>query len=1381
MINFYQRFFTLILLTFCLSAFGQRIMTEPNMQNFSTKDGVSHYGVTTVLEDHNGLIWLGTYDGMDCYNGYDFKNYRNSLYHKVLASNKIRSLFQDKHNNIWIGTNEGISLFDYSTQKTEELQSEKLKAIAPSIVKEIVRINNQIVCVTEHEGVLFFDEDTYELSHHHPIDVEDKSIQFIYGVVTVSERYLMLSTSEGLIQLDTQTDKHQVLFHNSIHNTFDIAKDSQENLYIVTFNGVAVVYTKKEASETSFQFGKSIFNNQRFISLEVDNENRMWLGLLSKGLAVVNNPIKIPSQQDFDKSEAVKYFDIDRVSHMLPDTKSNAWVASFSEGLYNFDFNDEAFQYADLNNSLNPNTASKGLKYKVLQTTPWDEKHILLNTYLWGIVNFNTEKGKVVSLPKVLNNLPVNSQHASIIVDEKGGKWLRYTLKRGVQYYQSPGGSRKWIKLESKDMPQLSMSKPYQITLDKFGFHWLATNIGLFRLKISKGGVIEKVEAHYNHKDLKGENITEVKCVYVDPQSDFIWVGTSKNGLLRIENKEGLSLQEMNISQFISEEGNKETISNNHISSIVRLGNRQLWIGTEGGGICLVESSDKVPVFKWYSERDGLDNNVVKSIVNDKKDNLWITTNKGLNHFNTKTKAFRLFTIEDGVFSSSFENAGIRLPNNKIVFGTGEGICFFNPEKVHFEMPVPKLMMGELRILNQLVEVQDTVSNRQILTKPLNETKEIELAYNENVFSIELLSLHYSHPQSHFIRYRLLPQEKEWVQRSSDLKVASFNGLPPGNYTFEASTSNTMMEWSEPVRLSIIIHPPIWKTLWAYLMYVLIVTVVLFLIIRFLLKHNTLKHELEIEHIEREKVNELSRMKMQMFMNVSHEFRTPLTLISGPIQVLLKMFQSNKNAFEHLDLIQRQSKKMFQLVNQVQDFQKAEQSLLKLKMESFDFTDMMINIKQDFEQLAKKSEKIFILEGDANKIFITADHYKLEIVLSNLLNNAFKFTEKGDTIAVKYKITEDGLYFEVSDTGMGVEKNDLPHLFDRYYQSEQPNNYTIGSGIGLAFSKRLVEMHYGSISVESEKGEGTVFKVSLPVQVSLEEELNEERLNDILAQESHEEKQKIKPNSLELPDNFVDKELKDFNIFYVEDNHDLRNFVSGTLSEYFNVKSFVNGKKCLDHMENEWPDLIISDILMPELNGLELCKAIKADIRTSHIPVILLTSRSTVDDQVKGLEMGGDFYISKPFDMKHLVATVQMLLKSRAQLRERFQVDFRVEVTKNGIDKNDRIFIQKFYDLIESNLDNEDLDMTLLARELYLNRTAFYQKVKAITNQTPHEILKVYRLKKAAEFLVQEKMTVADVCIRTGFKNRTHFSRIFKEYYNVSPSKYGEAMAESQE
>ncbi|WP_221409127.1 hybrid sensor histidine kinase/response regulator transcription factor [Reichenbachiella versicolor] len=1326
-------------------------------RHLTMQDGLSHFGVTCILEDHKGLIWVGTFNGLNKYDGYEFKEYRNGHKDTLITSNRVSSLFQDQNNNILIGTEGGLSLYEYSTGRFKTIYtSEKSAQGRPGpVITQIAQLGYYVICLTKSEGLLLFDAERYVFLGSYVPDSVDKRTFLPRACMAVNSKFMTIASNRGLFLFDVDKIEFEQIVEDDVPYASDIVFDHKQFMYVLQgwSLGMVELTSFENNAKPRFKYLHKVLGVNDFINIDVDKEGKMWLMKRNNHLTMIPDPenMRYNSFQRRDFSFKNKFT---RLSCIVSNTSSGGWVGSFNQGLFRFSTTDRVFVYNDLEGSKLRSNVSSNVREAVVV----NDSLVLLAMYENRAHLLNVKNSSI----SPLENFAKPVKHA--FLDSRGMLWLS-TWDRGIYFKRK--NEHRWTQLIEGDYGNIAVDRVEGFGEGDEGELWVGGLSTLYRLRF-KGQQIESVE----ELELLGKEGVIISVVYPDPEKKgVIWVGTRSDGLFRIETTG--ELYDSKVVNVIPEKKDESSLPSYFVSSIMRLPSGELWIGTEQGGISQVIESNRNLKFKTYSEQDGLDNYDVRSFLFDGDEHLWVATNKGINQFNLKTRKFRNFNLEDGLIPSSFEITSINLPDNRMLFGGNNGVCYVDPVHIAQDKGAPQLRFGELSISNVPIEVGQPLYEKVILSKPLDDIEVLELDYNENSLSIELISLHYSNAESHLIKYRLLPEDTEWFVTSSQNKKANFSMLPSGHYIFEVATSNSKKEWSDLRRLEIIVNPPWWKTTLAYVIYFVLCIVIGFIIFRVLLSFNKLEYNLELEQLEKKRAVELDSARIKLFMNISHEFRTPLTLISGAITVLRKMLENNQDAFNHIDLVHRQSKKMFQLVDQVHDLRRGEQNLLKLNMQSFDFTDFITNIKQDFERLARDTGKDLILDGEANQLFVMADEQKLEVVLNNLLNNAFKFTKKGDSITIRYGLTEKGFFFEVEDTGKGIHSEDIDNLFKRFYQSKQGDGYSVGSGIGLELTKMLVEMHFGEIEVNSKYGEGAKFSVFMPVKVSREDKFSEKRIKEILEDESHEDKQKVEIDTFDLANLIMDSSLNTSTIYFVEDNHDLRGFVEGVLRDYFRVVSFSNGRECMDALEEEWPDIIISDILMPELNGLELCKNVKADIRTSHIPVILLTSRSSIDERIEGLDMGADSYITKPFEMRHLLAVTQNILLNRKKLRERFKVDFPLSLEKKQQSESDQIFLEKLYKLMEDNLDNEEMDLNQFTRELHMNRNQFFKKVKAITNTTPKEIVRSYRLKKAAEYLISGEFTVIEVCYKTGFKNRAYFSTLFKEYYGVSPSQYG--------
>ncbi|UMB61742.1 ATP-binding protein [Lutibacter sp. A80] len=1339
-------------------------------EKLSISNGLAHNGVTSILEDSRGFLWFGTYDGINRYDGYEVKTYKNTIDQNILTSNRVRAISEDKKGNLWFGTDEGISIYDESQENFEKIYSNQLlgKNSSGPIVRNILidEVGGSIICATEGAGIVVFNED-YTVSGQYIPSGEnfENNILFYKGIKLNNSNYIF-TTSSGLIHFNLTSREFSRVLNDEIDYCNSVIKLDRETLLITLLNGVACVDYEFKNNRFSYKLVYKTLENYQFNSLLVDPLQKLWLGTLNDGLIKIDNVNSLMNETPFKIKTFKDDLKILRMSFIVATKNNNCWAATFNKGLYKFNINQNPFKHYNIKMGHKHGL----LTNSVTHVAPIDNDRVYLTASFGGLALFNTKTEKFEKVPlKISKQQLLNI--TSVFVDSKKNIWFRSGKEKILYRIKDGTSSLEKVILENLSITDLIGVRSF--TEDKYGNIWIGLNNDVYKISLDKINNIKNVVSLNKNVLFKDKKLSLARYIYADPIYNYIWIGADSDGLFRISYKENDKIEDLKIDRYVKDDKNPLSISSNFVTSIIRLPNEELWVGTEGGGVCKVLNSNSNPEFISYTEKDGLSNNVVKSILYDDDYNLWISTNIGLNKYNVKDASFRRFNDSDGLPFEDFWFAASRLENGNMLFSGLDGFCYINPKNIENDEKLPKLEFENFKLFNKIILPGDTVNNRVLFKNHLTNSKVIELKYNENVFSLDLTSLHFSNPENHKLRYKLTPINEEWIEVPSSQKTIYYNGLQPGPYELNVMASNSLNEWTEPKKLKIIITPPFWKTTKAYLLYTLLIGLIIFLVVRVILKIQSLNYKVQIEQIEINNVKELNKAKLQFFSNISHEIKTPLTLISGPISILINRFKNNTDVNEKLEIVKRQSKKISQLVDQVHDFQRSDANLLKMHYSTFCFDTFINELLTDFKFLAINDDKNLEVISESDKIYVSADKDKLEKILNNLLNNAFKYTKAKDTIKIVYKKEQNNLVLKVCDTGRGIDKDDIEHIFERFYQSQKKHStYIGGSGIGLAFSKRLVDMHYGYIKAESELNEGTKFTMVLPiVQTEFNEYQKEKELEILTAEKTYTPNQNFE-NGVDISGIDVNSEFTNSKIFFAEDNSDMRKFVSGILSNFFQIKSFVNGKECIDEMENEWPDVVISDVLMPEMNGFDLCKRIKSNIKTSHIPVILLTASTSIEDQLHGLKDGADSYIKKPFNIQYLITRIESILKNRKQLRERYKMDFPLSIDRDETNSKDEVFLEKLYSLIKENLDNQNLDLNSFAKELYLNRTHFYQKVKVLTNQTPFELLKNYRLKKAAEFLLQKKISVNEVYVMTGFKSRTHFTKLFKEKFNTTPGKY---------
>ena len=1364
----FNKFYTFILISFLsISIQNAQKSKIEYAKKITISDGLAHNGISSMLEDSNGFIWIGTYQGLNKYDGVKLTTYKNTIDLDILTSNRVRSISEDKNKNLWIGTDEGLTIYNTEQENFIKIYSNKQtnkEHIGPIIRKILIhKKNNKTYCLTQGNGVLVFDAN-FKFIKKIVTTKDSSSNPIFFDALELDNGDILFSSSEGLFSYDIGSDSTvQKILPDGIPFSNSIIKINKNTLLSTLSRGLAVINLNKK---NEFVLTKKLLINHNFNSVRLDIQGNLWLGSLEKGIVQLQN-FKTSLESDFTKPFIEKKFtdNIDRlrVSSIISSANNNIWVSSFNQGLYQFNIKKNVFKtyIKDESNVNSPPTTRVDFIEK------YDEDRAIIVNISREISLFNTKTDEFEPLPF---NLPKGLKIGGVFVDSRKSIWLK--VKGSDNLFILKKGEKNLERITHKTLKNSDNAIFRSFSEDEDGNIWIATSEEVYKFTISSNNQIKEIESLNENPFFKNNNLKTVRYIYADALKNYIWIGSAQ-GLYRIRNNTNIPLKEQIVDRYIKDKNKKNDISNNFATSIIRLPNEELWISTENGGICRVLERETSLEFIPYTEKQGLSNNAAKSILYDNEHGLWISTNIGLNKFDLKSKQFRRFNLVDGLPFEDFGFASEKLDNGILLFSGLGAFCYFNPQEIIKDEKLPQIHLSNFKVFNKVIKPGDTINQRILLTKNISEKGKITLNHDENVFSFELISLHFSNPNNHSIRYKLSDVNKDWIQLPSNENIIRYSGLQPGNYEFSYMASNSLNEWTEPKKLSITITPPFWKTYWAYFAYFVLLVLLVYAIVYSITKIQSLNHKVAIEKLEVDTVKELNESKLRFFSNISHEIKTPVTLISSPIEVLSDRYKNNADVSQKLGLVKRQVKKIQQLIDQVHDFRRADANLLKMHYSRFNFNKFAEELANDFVFLANKDQKKFICISKEKNIIVSADKDKIEKIINNLISNAFKYTRADDTITIEFSSNEKDLTIAVSDSGMGIEEEDLAHVFERFYQSQSiQKEHIAGSGIGLAFTKKLVEMHYGYIKAESKINEGTTITIQIPI---VKKQIEEDEIVDEVI---------VLPKEKEINENFIQKEnssdikvnseFSNTLIFYAEDNLEMRNYVSDILSKYFKIKVFRNGQECLDALENEWPDIVISDVQMPILNGLDLCISIKSDLKTSHIPVILLTALSNIEDHVRGIRDGADAYIKKPFNVQRLVTNVEALLINRKQLRERFQVGIPLTKENNKNNRNDNAFLEKLYSIIEENIDNQEFDINGLARELYLNRTHFYQKVKELTNQTPFEILKTYRLKKAAQLLSQERLPVNEVFMMTGFKNRHHFSKTFKKMYDISPSKFAE-------
>jgi signal transduction histidine kinase/DNA-binding response OmpR family regulator/streptogramin lyase len=911
-------------------------------------------------------------------------------------------------------------------------------------------------------------------------------------------------------------------------------------------------------------------------------------------------------------------------------------------------------------------------------------------------------------------------------------------------------------------------------------------------------GRMNTKDGKYNiwiHDDANPNSIShnDVWAIHQD-QNGRIWIGTNGGGLNLFDNKNGGEFH-----KFIEVKDQEKKLSSNSIYSICESTKGKysnnfeqiiLWIGTSSGlnKIIINNASELLNINSLdyevfiYKIESGLADNSVKSILEDDNGNLWIGTNSGISFFDIERNKFTNYTTSDGLIGNEF-NSGSALSSEEglMYFGSIEGLNVFDPKQIKQSVFIPAVVLTDFQIFNQPVKV----GNESPLKENINEAKEIILSYSQNVFSFQFSALDFNSPQSIQYAYIMDGFDADWIN-SGNRRFVTYTNLDPGRYTFKVKATNSDGVWSEDFKsILVIVNSPWWRTGWAYAIYVLLIIVGIFAARKIERNRSSLRNELKMREFEAKKQRELENMKARFFANLSHEFRTPLTLIRGPIEELINK-KAGDNQEEYYQLIQRNSEKLQELIDQLLELTQLENASIPLKAKQENLVSLLRGLLYSFESLAKQKNITLSFNSQNEKLICWVDRDKLEKIINNLLSNAFKFTPSNGVISVSVNsaINKDEEFAEVklSDTGIGIPEEKLERIFDRFFQVDDSTRKNFsGSGIGLALVKELIDLHKWEISVDSELGKGTEFYLKIPLWDSYlnENEKVSEALVDKLLDENSEQG-KVSPEAADLFEKEIEQEIIEKkkilgdkrSILIVEDSEDVRSYLNGLLKNDYRIYEAADGEDGVKKTSELIPDLIISDVMMPSMDGMEFCKKVKTDWQTSHIPVILLTAKASPESKIEGLETGADDYLTKPFSSNELSVRIKNLLEQRKKLRERFSKEIKIEPSSIAVTSLDNDFLQKAFDIAEKNLSNTEFNSEAFAKEMFVSRSQLHRKLLAITSQAPGEFLRTFRLKRAATFILEKRLSITQVAFEVGFSSPSHFTKAFRQQFNCLPTEF---------
>ncbi|MGI9551919.1 MAG: hybrid sensor histidine kinase/response regulator transcription factor, partial [Aurantibacter sp.] len=946
-------------------------------------------------------------------------------------------------------------------------------------------------------------------------------------------------------------------------------------------------------------------------------------------------------------------------------------------------------------------------------------------------------------------------------------------------------------------IPEISHSV-FSILEDNSKNIWIGTyGGGIYRWLVEPStGTYEKDLMRYDPANPNSISSNIIRNIYEDSHRN-IWFATG-NGLCKLSSQERIKAKPK-FEVYKNIPGDTSSISHNYILTIYESKAGDLWVGTFGGGLNKLVPSfrDQPERFVSYSKTDGLPNNVIKGILEDEEGTLWLSTNQGLSRFDPKNEVLKNYDVNDGLQSNEFQElACLKRQSGEMLFGGINGFNAFFPENITDNSFEAETVITDFLVSNNPVQIGEVVNGRAILRESINTTNEIDLKYRENSFSFEFAALHYAAPQKNLFAYKLEGFDKDWVFTSSKKRFATYTNLAPGNYSLKVKASNNDGIWdTSPSEIKIKVTPPLWRTNGAYVFYSLLFVGLLLAFRRYTVIRTTEKHQLVLEHLEKERHEEMQRIKLDFFTNISHEFRTPLTLIKGPLEYLQKQGDKldEQTVHEQYGLMHKNTDYLLRLVNQLLDFRKLDQGKMKLVVRLGNIVEFFKEVGEPFQFLAHKKRIKYKVKAPNKLLQSWFDPDALEKIINNLLSNAFKFTPEHGSVTVEIDSGSDFqmpkklknrsnlsnyVIISIVDSGPGIPPSKIEHIFEKFYiERDKKERNSQGAGIGLAFTKNLVELHKGTIDAISKNNKGATFIVMLPMIKEAYLETPEISLQEGPAIQDYVHPSNADSHTIDLNDEIVDQDFSRTRsklplLLVVDDNNDIRAFVKQGLKDRYTICEAEDGKQGLNMANKLMPNIILSDILMPVMDGLEFCEKIKTNKETSHIPVVMLTAKSSQASEIEGTKSGADDYIRKPFDLELLRLKLANIISHREELRKRFNREVTLQPKEVTVTSADETFLHQAIEIVEEQMMNTDFSVEMLVREMGLSRSNLYLKFKELTGLSSSEFIRSIRLKRAVQLLENSDLSVKEIMYMTGFNTASYFSKCFKKQFGMIPSEY---------
>ncbi len=1379
-------------LTFCflllfVGGISSNLLFASSVKNFQrvrAVNSLSQYSVLCMVQDSTGFLWFGTKDGLNRFDGYEFITFKyepgNS---NSLSNNEISCLAMQGDRYLWIGTRSGginrLELYSNEITRYTDLTYDDL-------VRDIFYDEHGQIWAGTSEGLFLFQENGSEngsfinISRQANYRYQDGkaflpfrkniAVTFIYQI---TPNKLIIGAEEGLFEYNIHLNEFRSVSDQTINHTVitKILMDSRQQLWVATYDGLLRFDDISGGIDHKIVFYDSNAASERRLPVDwvedmvEDHKGNIWLATRGGGVVIISDN-KV--QQVFDHSVVNSAQLPDNIiNSIMIDNTGVLWLGTESNELIYLDLYAKQFMTV-----LPGSENSSGLSDNLVTALTGNGKFLWAGTSSAGIDIFvikgDTIK-KVRNFPRIF--LPIEqwkSEIYSLLCDDQDNLWVGSATNTLIRY--TPQGHTDRWPVEGF---------VFSLFEDNRGNIWFGTwGQGLGYVKKETLNIVQ-----YNKvfDGMLGISSDKVLTIFQDSR-DLLWVGT-KGGGISVADIDGIINGSERFTVYRHSPQESNSLSYNDIYDIFEDSNGNIWLASgrglnrltipEGYNFKNTVLSGKAG-FEVISENDGLPGGMVYSIREDHKGMLWLGTNNGLTRYNPFDASMVIYDVNDGLPSGKFHlNSSYQNEDNGMLyFGGVDGISFFHPDSIFSNPFNANTKITELLLLNRSVLPKMKIAGREILSQDIANTEKIRISHYDKEISLKFSALHFASPDKIRYSYRLLGFNDEWQQVGSQNRWVTYTNLRYGKYMFQVrATNNDGIQEPGVSELLIIVDPPIWLTSWAYLVYIIILFFLLYVFRKYSLIAVKKKNQLIIESMEHKKETEIAETKMRFFTNVSHEIRTPLALINAPLQQLIKDESLDPKHKSTLNMIYRNVRRLLNQVNQLLEFRKMEADRYELKYSYFSLDQLFREILLDFDSIIKQKDiqvELKILDD----LEINADKRLVTTAFHNLISNSLKFSpSKGSFIIEVENIVDSGsssdnneeaekmVKIRFIDEGPGIPESHLESVFGRFFQiNHDENDHLGGSGIGLSIVREFIEKHSGKVRAFNMPSKGCCFEVILPLGDKIPtylENLTDEVEKPDIEDVAHKEEEKDKPL-----------------LCIVEDDQDMAIYLRSVFKEKFKVTLFFDGKKAHEQIHKILPDLIICDVMLPGMNGIDLTRKLKNNQNTSHIPIVMLTARAGQDHILEGLNTGADSYILKPFDIDLLQAQIRSLMKSREAFRQRFSQKLYLEPSEEVIMPMDEKFLSRLMSITEENLANASFDVSNLVSEMHMSHSIILKKVKSLTGLSLVEFIRSMRIKKAAQIFRQDKLSVSEVAFMVGFSDPKYFSKCFVKDMGIKPSEF---------